>query len=92
MRAQGDGRSSSVAHVYHLCITRGSDRVSLAGTEEQENAVRLLGSGTTWKAELQRQPKTLCGHSYAEHLLNTISVQKMFSLCEPQWDNSCLLG
>lgn len=56
-----------------ICIlheVRG--RVSPEGAGEQENAVRLLSSGTS--------PNSFCGHSYAEHLLNTISVQKTRSL------------
>lgn len=51
------------AHLLPMCTicilheVRG--RVSPEGAGEQENAVRLLGSGTTWNAELQGHPKTL---------------------------------
>lgn len=60
-RAQGGGWSSSVPQVHYLyCITQGLGIVSPEAADDQGNAVRLLGSGTIWKAELQY---SFCGHS-----------------------------
>lgn len=85
MRAQVDGWSSSVAHVY-ICTLR--EVQAWYHVDEQENAMRLLGLETTWKAELQGYTKTLSGAIVIQEVYSTLFQFKRTLTYEPQWGNS----